>query len=92
MRIFEKNSQKNQGFQRGETPFGHSFEKGDSLRENLYNFSQGWLKKAWMGFQKKSQKNQGFQRGETPFGRSFGESESLREYLYNFSQGWLKKA
>ncbi|MBO5482195.1 MAG: hypothetical protein J5978_02600 [Spirochaetaceae bacterium] len=68
------------------------FEKSDSLRENLYNFSKGWLKKAWMGFQKKSQKNQGFQRGETPFGRSFGEGESLRESLYYLSQGWLKKA
>ena len=44
--IFKKNSQKNQIFQRGETPFVCFFETDDSLRENLYNFSQGWLKKA----------------------------------------------
>jgi len=46
LRIFEKNLKKNQGFQRGETPFGRSFGEGESLRETLYNFSQGWLKKA----------------------------------------------
>ena len=43
--IFKK-SQKNQGFQRGETPFGRSFEEGDSLRENVYYLCQGRLKKS----------------------------------------------
>ena len=41
---------KKSGFPKWETPFGRSFETDDSLRENLYNFSQGWLKKAQMGF------------------------------------------
>ena len=43
--IFKKISKKS-GFPKWETPFARSFEPDDSLREDLYNFSQGWLKKA----------------------------------------------
>lgn len=40
--IFEKNLKKNQGFQRGETPFGRSFGEGESLREETPFYRKKW--------------------------------------------------
>jgi len=47
LRIFEKKSQKKIRVSKGvKLPLLVFLEKGDSLREDFHNFSQGWLKKA----------------------------------------------